>query len=71
MCFILPIRLRADALLTDDLDAWKEAERRHIPYVRICGMLECAARRGLLDLPTTIAQLLCVPPGHKEKGYRL
>jgi predicted nucleic acid-binding protein len=71
MCFILPIRLRADALLTDDSDAWKEAERRNIPHVRTCGTLERAARRGLLDLPTAMARLLCVPPGQKEKGCGL
>jgi predicted nucleic acid-binding protein len=55
---LLVQELQADALLTDDSDAWKEAERRNIPYVRTCGMLERAARRDLLDLPTAIAQLL-------------
>ena len=49
--------LGADAVLTDDSEAYEEAQRRGIPVLRTLGILEEASLRGLLDLPTAIARL--------------
>ena len=49
--------LGADAVLTDDSEAYEEAQRRGIPVLRTLGILEEAALRSLLDLPTALARL--------------
>jgi len=49
--------LGADAVLTDDSEAYEEAQRRGIPVLRTLGILEEASLRGLLDLPTALARL--------------
>ena len=49
--------LGADAVLTDDSEAYEEAQRRGIPVLRTLGILEEACLRGLLDLPTALARL--------------
>jgi predicted nucleic acid-binding protein len=49
--------LGADAVLTDDSEAYEEARRRGIPVLRTLGILEEASRRGLLDLLTVLARL--------------
>ncbi len=47
----------ADALLTDDTQAWREARARGIEVIRTLDFLERASLRGLLDLPTALARL--------------
>jgi predicted nucleic acid-binding protein len=49
--------LGADAVLTDDSEAYEEAQRRGIPVLRTLGILEEASRRRLLDLPTALTRL--------------
>lgn len=49
--------LHADAILTDDSEAYDEALRRGIPVLRTLGTLEQASLRGLLDLPAALARL--------------
>src|SRR5579863_3198265 len=49
--------LGADALLTDDNAARKEAERRRIPVQGTLGVLDLAAQIGLADLPAALADL--------------
>jgi len=49
--------LHADALLTDDTEAYDEAQARGIAVIRTLALLEKAALQGLLDLPTAIARL--------------
>jgi predicted nucleic acid-binding protein len=49
--------LGADALLTDDTEAYDAARARGIAVLRTLALLERAALRGLLDLPTAIARL--------------
>jgi len=49
--------LGADAMLTDDSEAYEEAQRRGIPVLRTLGIPEEASLRGLLDLPTALARL--------------
>jgi predicted nucleic acid-binding protein len=51
----LAIELNADALLSDDIGAIKEARRLNIPTVRLFNILESAAENDLLDLPGVIA----------------
>ena len=53
----LAIELHADALLADDGDAIKEAQRLNLPTIRLFTILESAAELELLDLPTAIAQM--------------
>src|SRR5215470_11366198 len=50
----LAIELRADAFLSDDGNAIKEALQLNIPTVRLFTILESAAERNLLDLPDAI-----------------
>jgi predicted nucleic acid-binding protein len=54
---VLAQELHADALLTDDLEGRREARQRGIAVTGTLGMLERAALRALIDLPTVIAQL--------------
>jgi predicted nucleic acid-binding protein len=49
--------LRAGAFLTDDLEGRQEAMHRGIEVTGTLGILERAALRALIDLPTVIAQL--------------
>jgi predicted nucleic acid-binding protein len=49
--------LGADAVLTDDSEAYEEAQRRGIPVLRTLGILEEASLHRLLDLPTALARL--------------
>jgi predicted nucleic acid-binding protein len=55
---LLAEELRADWLLIDDLAGRKEAERRGLRLVGTLGILVEGHRRGVLDLPTAIRQLL-------------
>jgi len=54
---ILAEELGAGAFLTDDLEGREEAMHRGIEVTGTLGILERAAQRALLDLPTVIAQL--------------
>jgi predicted nucleic acid-binding protein len=49
--------LGADALVTDDTEAYDEAQERGIAVIRTLAFLERASLQGLLDLPTAIARL--------------
>ncbi len=49
--------LGADALLTDDTEAYDAGRAKGIAVVRTLALLERAALQGLLDLPTAIARL--------------
>ncbi len=51
------IELHADALLADDGDAIKEAQRLNLPTIRLFTILESAAELELLDLPSAIARM--------------
>jgi predicted nucleic acid-binding protein len=54
---LLAQELRAGAFLTDDLEGRQEAIQRGIEVTGTLGILERAALRALIDLPTVIAQL--------------
>lgn len=54
---VLVEELGADAFLTDDLEGREEALHRGIVVTGTLGILERAALRALIDLPTVIAQL--------------
>jgi predicted nucleic acid-binding protein len=49
--------LHATFLLMDDTDGRAEAVRRAIPITGTVGILATAAIRGLIDLPSVLAQL--------------
>ncbi len=53
----LAIELQADAFLSDDGNAIKEALRLNIPTVRLFTILESAAEKKLLDLPEAIQKM--------------
>jgi predicted nucleic acid-binding protein len=53
----LAIELQANALLCDDGNAIKEANRHNIPTIRLFNLLERAAENGLLDLPEAIDKM--------------
>jgi predicted nucleic acid-binding protein len=53
----LAVELKADLLLVDDRKARHVALSRGIHVTGTLGLLELAAIRGLLDLPTVIAEL--------------
>ncbi len=53
----LAIELKADALLTDDGNAIKEAHRLNLATVRLFTILESAAENNLLDLPEAIEKM--------------
>jgi predicted nucleic acid-binding protein len=48
---------QAPLLMTDDRDAYNAAVARGLAVTRTLRVLEIAAERGLLDLPTIVAQL--------------
>ena len=59
--------LGADALLTDDTEAYDAARAKGIAVIRTLALLERAALRGLLDLPTALTRLqatTCYAPAH-------
>ena len=49
--------LNASFLLMDDAEGREEAERRGLTVTGTIGVLETAAIRGLIDLPSVLAQL--------------
>ena len=49
--------LHADLLLMDDWQGRREAERRGLTVTGLLGVLERAAQRGLLDLPSILTRL--------------
>jgi predicted nucleic acid-binding protein len=49
--------LGADALLTDDTEAYDAARTKGIAVIRTLALVERAALQGLLDLPTAIVRL--------------
>jgi len=49
--------LGASFLLMDDAEGREEAERRALTVTGTIGVLEAAAIRGLIDLPSVLAQL--------------
>jgi predicted nucleic acid-binding protein len=49
--------IHADQLLLDEADARREAARRKLTFIGTLGVLREAARRELLNLPITLAQL--------------
>ena len=49
--------IQADQLLLDEAEARREAARRKLPFIGTLGVLREAARREIVDLPTTLAQL--------------
>jgi predicted nucleic acid-binding protein len=48
---------QAPLLVTDDRQAYHAALARNIPVTRTLRVLEMAAERGLLDLPTIVQRL--------------
>jgi len=54
---LLAQELPADLVLIDERDAHAEATRRGFATFGTLRILELAAQRGLLDLPTALAQL--------------
>jgi predicted nucleic acid-binding protein len=50
--------LRADFLLIDEEDGRRAALSRALPVTGTLGVLERAAERGLIELPSTLARLL-------------
>jgi predicted nucleic acid-binding protein len=50
--------LHADLLLMDEWEGRREAERRVLTVTGVLGVLERAAQRELLDLPSTLTRLL-------------
>jgi predicted nucleic acid-binding protein len=55
---LLAHELRADFLLIDEEDGRQAARSRALTVTGTLGVLERAAERGLLDLPSTLARLL-------------
>jgi predicted nucleic acid-binding protein len=55
---LLAQELQADFLLIDEEDGRQAARTRALPVTGTLGVLERAAERGLLDLPSTLARLL-------------
>ncbi len=53
----LALEMQADALLSDDGKAIKEANRVNLPVLRLFNILQIAADNDLLDLPDTIARV--------------
>ncbi len=53
----LAIEMKADLLLMDDRHALREAEARGLSVAGTLNVLQAAAQRDLLDLPTAIAKL--------------
>ncbi|SRR5712691_3294670 len=55
---LLAQELQADFLLIDEEDGRQAARSRALTVTGTLGVLERAAERGLLDLPSTLSQLL-------------
>jgi predicted nucleic acid-binding protein len=55
---MLAQELHADLLLIDEWQGRREAERRSLTVTGVLGVLERAAQRELLDLPSTLTGLL-------------
>ena len=55
---LLAQELRADFLLIDEEDGRQAARSRALTVTGTLGVLERAAERGLIDLPSTLARLL-------------
>lgn len=53
----LALERRADAVLTDDMAGRAAARRLGIPTIFTIAILELAAEKGLIELPTAIAEL--------------
>jgi predicted nucleic acid-binding protein len=53
----LALELEADFLLVDDKEARVAARRLRIPVTGTIGVLELAAVKGLIDLPTVLTEL--------------
>jgi predicted nucleic acid-binding protein len=53
----LALELVADGILIDDKDARAEAQRAGLNIIPTLVILELAAKRGLIDLPTVMAEL--------------
>lgn len=53
----LAVELKADALLTDDVNAIKEAHHLNLTTVRLFTILESAAENNLLDLSEAIEKM--------------
>ncbi len=49
--------LRADLLIMDERQGRREAQRRKLLVIGTLGVLDKAAKRGLIDLPQVIARL--------------
>ena len=54
---LLAQELGASELILDDMDGRKEAERRHIHFVGTIGVLQAAAKRGLVNLKDALTRL--------------
>ncbi|MGH9323477.1 MAG: DUF3368 domain-containing protein [Vicinamibacteria bacterium] len=54
---LLAEELGADALLIDDRDGRREAQRRKLRMIGTLGVLAAAAEQGLLDLPDALERL--------------
>jgi predicted nucleic acid-binding protein len=55
---VLAQEVQATLLLMDDLEGREEAPRRAVSVMGTLRVLELAAERGLLDLPTALTKLL-------------
>jgi predicted nucleic acid-binding protein len=55
---LLAQEVRADVVLMDEADGRQAARSRALTVTGTLGVLERAAERGLLDLPSTLARLL-------------
>jgi predicted nucleic acid-binding protein len=53
----LAVQLQADALLSDDGDAIKEARRLNLSTIRLFTILESAAENNLLDLAEAVEKM--------------
>src|ERR1700693_3353445 len=49
--------LHADAILIDERDGRRLAERRHLTVIGTLQILDTAAESGLIDLPTILGEL--------------
>jgi predicted nucleic acid-binding protein len=53
----LALEIGADAVLIDERDGRREAEALSLPIVGTLGILNWAARQGLIDLPAAVERL--------------